>query len=131
MSISADQSERLANYFVRYLVEHPRYRDSRHIRRVATWIGFIVKAIEREASRAARNRERQVVFWSRRRKFKVRFNHKVGARGGLEIIEVLPRRGSPEGGVLATITSLDGAEELYLSFGERLAEFGKAASASA
>ncbi len=36
--------DRMADEFVTYLFE--RYRGSRHVRRVASWIGFIVAGIE-------------------------------------------------------------------------------------
>src|ERR1041385_4370553 len=101
--------ERLADHFVNYLFD--TYRGSRHVRRVATWIGFLLKAIENVADGPIRpNRERQIAFSYRGRKFKTRYNHKVGARGGIEIVEVLPGRGAPTGGVVIQVTNLSEAE---------------------
>jgi hypothetical protein len=37
--------EALADYFVRYLFEE--YHGTRHVRRIASWVGFVVKGIER------------------------------------------------------------------------------------
>jgi len=51
--------DRIADHFVNYLFDE--YRGSRHVRRVAAWIGFILKAIERSGAAVTRNRERQVV----------------------------------------------------------------------
>ncbi len=37
-------AERLADHFVSYLFDE--FQGSRHVRRVATWIGFLLKAVE-------------------------------------------------------------------------------------
>lgn len=38
-------TELLADYFVSYLFT--KYHGARHVRRIASWIGFIIKAIEK------------------------------------------------------------------------------------
>jgi hypothetical protein len=120
MKKSASRSaELLANHFVTYLFDE--YKGSRHVRRVASWIGFIIKATERVAGASLRkNRSRQIVFEYRGHQFKAKYNHKTGARGGIDIVEVLPGRGSPEGGVAVKIESLAEAEEVYHSLEHRL-----------
>jgi hypothetical protein len=107
--------ERLADYFVNYLFD--RYQGTRHVRRVATWIGFLLKAIERAAAGSLRaSRTRQITFHYKGRRFKARYRHRVGnglPRGGIQIVEVFPRRGAPEGSVAVSVTSLSQAEDVY------------------
>jgi len=110
------QSEQLANHFVSYLFEN--YQDSRHVRRVASWVGLIVLGIKELDDDAYIPRDRQLRFTYNGRSFKGRFNHHAGAgsgslRGGIEIVEVLPGRGSPEGQVARSITNLDEAAAFY------------------
>jgi hypothetical protein len=123
MKRTAEQStESLANHLVNYLFDE--YQGSLHVRRVATWIGFVLKGIERIAGGTlARNRTRQISFEYRNRRFKARYSHQVGGRGGLEIVEVLPGRGAPEGEVVVRIANLDEAEAIYDALGQRLDEF--------
>lgn len=110
--MSKTSPERLADHFVSYLFGE--YSGSRHVRRVASWVGFVLKAIDAVADSTARqNRKRQVIFDYRGRHFKVRYNHKVGSRGGIEIVEFAKRRGSPDCGVVVEIGTLDGAEQVY------------------
>lgn len=105
-------TELLADYFVAYLFD--KYRGTRHVRRVATWIGFLLKAIEKLPGVSfARQRSRQLMFDYRGRRFKVRYNHKVGARGGIQFVEVLSGRGAPEGAVALNVGSLADAESAY------------------
>jgi len=114
--------ERVADYFVGYLFD--RYQGTRHVRRVATWLGFLLKAIERVAADSlSRNRSRQLTFEYRDRRFKARYDHHAGPRGGIEIVEVLPGRGAPEGEVAVTITSLTEAEDVYHTLESRLDTF--------
>ena len=69
MSTDPVSSERLADYFVSYLFD--QYKGSRHVRRVASWIGFIIKAVENIAGSTLRqNRQRQIMFDYRERQFK-------------------------------------------------------------
>jgi hypothetical protein len=106
--------DRYADYFVNYLFDE--YQGSRHVRRVATWIGFILKAVESVADDGiSLNRRRQLQFSFRGDRFKVKFNHSAGDRGGIQIIEVLPQQGSPEGRIVATVTNLTEAEQLHRS----------------
>jgi hypothetical protein len=48
-----------------------------------------------------------------RRSFKAKYNHKTGPRGGIEIVEVLDGRGSPEGKTVTSIKNLHEAEDFY------------------
>jgi hypothetical protein len=117
-----NSAEFLADSFVNYLFKN--YRGTRHVRRVASWIGFIVKAIEGLPGVSfSRRHVRQLGFNYKGRTFKARYSHVVGARGGIEIVEVLPGQGAPEGKVAATISSLADAEKVYLSLRERLNKF--------
>ncbi len=72
--IMSTSSERLADHFVSYLFD--QYRGSRHVRRVASWIGFLIRAIENIAGSTFRqNRQRQIMFEYKERQFKVKYNH--------------------------------------------------------
>jgi hypothetical protein len=106
-----DRSELLANQLVTYLFEN--YQGTNHVRRVASWIGFIAKAIESAGGEMRINRSRQVQFAYRVHTFKVRYDHQIGARGGIEIVEVLPLQGQPDGAIVARITNLAEAEQIY------------------
>ena len=122
MKASGDVAERVADHFVNYLFD--TYRGSRHVRRVAAWVGFVVRAIERVSPDGFRqSRERQLVFTYGGRSFKVRYNHKAGSRGGIEVVEVLPGRGAPDGAVVAQATKLTEAEALYHDLDRRLKKF--------
>lgn len=119
MSTATLSSEQLADYFMKYLVEN--YSDSRHVRRVATWVGFILKAIERASGgNFSLNRSRQIHFEYRGHTFKAKYHHHAGVKGGIQIIEVLPSQGSPEGAKAMSITNLDEAEVAYQSLEQRL-----------
>ena len=114
--------ERLADHFVAYLFDE--YAGSRHVRRVASWVGFVLKGIEAIADGIVRqNRKRQVVFDFAGRHFKARYNHKAGTRGGIEIVEYAESRGTPDVAVVVQIASLDGAEEVYRNLRTLLEEY--------
>jgi hypothetical protein len=54
---------------------------------------------------------------------KAKYNHEVGARGGIEIVEVLSGRGAPEGDVVIQVRNLAEAEDCYLTLRARLDSF--------
>jgi hypothetical protein len=82
-SISA---ERLADHFVNYLFD--TYQGTRHVRRVATWIGFLFKSVENlPGAHLEQRRQRQVSFDYAGHRFKARYNHKAGTRSS-QIIRV-------------------------------------------
>lgn len=87
METAAWPLERYADHFVNYLFDE--YHGSRHVRRVATWIGFILKAVENVADDMTIGRRRQLQFTYRGDRFKVKYDHEAGARGGIKIIEVV------------------------------------------
>jgi hypothetical protein len=123
---SPSSPERLADHFISYLFEE--YQGSRHVRRVASWIGFIIKAVEKVSGDTLRlEQKRQVMFDYKGHQFKVKYNHKIGSggfsRGGLEIIEVLAGRGAPEGKTVLQVTNLAEAEDCYLNLKSRLDSF--------
>ncbi len=66
-------SERLSDHFVSYLFEE--YQGSSHVRRVASWIGFIIKAAEKLSGGTLRlEQKRQIMFGYKGRQFKVKYN---------------------------------------------------------
>lgn len=110
--LPGESAERLADYFVAYLFD--QYRGARHVRRIASWVGLIVLGIERLAGRDwGIPRSRQLEFNYARMRFKAKYNHRAGRRGGIDIVEVLPGRGSPEGRTVTSITNLRAAEDFY------------------
>lgn len=113
--------DRLANGFVDYLFDE--YQGTNHVRRVATWIGFLLTAIDNAAEDLRLGRERQVKFEYRDHRFKARYNHQIGSRGGIEIVEVLKEPGEPDGGVIVEIADLHAAEAVYQTLPAILDEF--------
>jgi hypothetical protein len=114
--------ERLADHYAVYLFKH--YGQSRHVRRVVIWIGFVLKSIERVAGGSIQiSRTRQLTFSYSGCRFKVRYSHQAGPRGGIQIVRVLPGAGSPEGGLVVNISSLDDAEGVYRSLKQDLDTF--------
>lgn len=116
------RTELLADYFVGYLFD--KYKGTRHVRRVATWIGFLLKAIEKLPGVSfARGRSRQLTFDYRGRRLKVRYNHKLGSGGGIQFVEVLSGRGAPEGGVALSIGNFAETEAAYRDLQKTLDKF--------
>ena len=105
-------AELLANHFVNYLYDS--FRGARHVRRIASWVGLIVLGIERASGRDWRiPRNRQLHFNFAGKSFKAKYDHRAGSRGGVDIVEVLSGRGSPEGRTVLSVTSLREAERFY------------------
>lgn len=105
--------DRIADYFVNYLFNE--YQGVRHVRRVASWVGLILKGIERAGVDGVTfHRSRQLLFNYRNQRFKARYNHQIGRRGGIEILMVLPGRGLPDGPVVIQASNLLQAEDVYL-----------------
>jgi hypothetical protein len=116
---TAVKVEHLANEMVGYLCEH--YSRNQHVRRVASWIGLLLTAIAEVAGgHMSRNRSRQVMFEYRGHRFKARFNHKAGLAGGIDILEVRPGRGMPNGAHAVSVTSLAQAAEVSSNLKEHL-----------
>lgn len=105
--------DRLADHFVNYLFDE--YKGTRHVRRISSWIGLILLGIGRLSdSEWEIPRSRQLRFKYNGQRYKVRYKHDVGSRGGIEIVELLPLQGLPEGDRIVVITSLAQAEAFYL-----------------
>ncbi len=103
--------ERMADAFVNYLYDE--YQGSRHVRRVASWLGLLVLGIDQVKETWWIPRSRQLFFEVGGHRYKVKYNHALGGRGGIEIIEVGYGRGAPEIGSIAAITSLEEAARFY------------------
>jgi hypothetical protein len=104
-------AERMADAFVNYLFDH--YRGSRHVRRVASWLGLLVLGIEKIKDNWWIPRQRQLFFETKGHRYKVKYNHKLRPRGGVEIVQVGEGRGVPEIGTVLTIVSLDDAARFF------------------
>ncbi|MFL6437690.1 MAG: hypothetical protein ACJ71Q_08935 [Terriglobales bacterium] len=84
------------------------------MRRVASWVGFIVSGVQRAVGQDWHiQRSRQLWFRYSDHTFKVKYNHRLKPRGGIEIVEVLSGQGSPEGGVVASMRDLSEVEQFY------------------
>jgi hypothetical protein len=103
--------DRVAAYFVAYLFK--QYGGSQHVRRVAAWIGLIVLGLKRLGVSWWLHKQRQLFFEHNGHRYKVKYNHQAGPRGGVEIIEVRPSPGSPEVRTVETLTRLSEVERFY------------------
>ncbi len=83
------------------------------MRRVASWVGLIVLGIEKLTGSRKIPRTRQLRFEYAGRSFKAKYNHKTGPRGGIDIVEIVSGRGSPEGRTVASIKNLEEAARFY------------------
>ena len=115
--------ELIADYFINYL--YSKYRGNRHVRRVASWVGLLVLGLIRAkgVTNINRRRTRQLAFEYANRMFKVKFNHAVGGRGGIEIVELFEKKGEPEGQRVLEIKTLLDAENAYQSLEAHLKKF--------
>ena len=111
MTIRDMRPERLAGHFITYLFEN--YAGSLHVRRIASWVGFIVLAIDRIGDERGRWYTRQLRFKFGGQDFKVRYDHKIGKRGGIKIVEILPTQGNPDGETVISMSNLIEAELFY------------------
>lgn len=117
--------ELLADKFISYL--SVKYSSNRHVRRVASWIGFIIMGVHncKGITNIVPRRTRQIEFEFKNRNFKVKFDHRIGGRGGIEIREFLPGKGAPNGNVVVQVKNLQEAEALYHGLARCLEDFLK------
>jgi hypothetical protein len=114
--------DRAAEHFVNYLFEE--YQGSKHVCRVLPWLGFLLFAVDRVADGGmARFRTRQMTFKYRGRKFKTKYDHHVGAKGGIVFVEILPGRGMRQGDVAVIVTNLKQARGVYKGLKTKLDRF--------
>ena len=87
------------------------------MRRVASWLGFIARGIDKIKTRWWVHTSRQVYFEYGGRRYKLKYLQKHeggGPCGGIGIVEVGATAGSPEIGVALVIKDMDDAERFYL-----------------
>ncbi len=120
MAILRDVSaDRMGEHFINYLFDE--FNGSRHVRRVAAWVGFIVRGVERVAGHhwwvGGGSALRQLWFSCGDRTFKVKYNHALRKQatriGGIQVVEVSDERGKEELRTIATIRDLNEAERFY------------------
>ncbi len=104
-------ADRMADEFVNYLYD--KYRGSRHVRRVASWLGLLILGLEKIKDKWSIPRSRQLFFEADGHRYKMKYNHTIRPRGGIEIVEIGEGRGAPEIGSVMAITSLDDAARFY------------------
>jgi hypothetical protein len=103
-------AERMAEEFNAYICENKA--NSRHVRKVGPWLGFMVRGIDKIKSDWWIPRSRQLHFESTGRRFKAKFDHHDG--GGIDIVEIAPTQGSEEIGLVYRARNLADAERFYL-----------------
>jgi hypothetical protein len=86
--------------------------DSRHIRKVGPWLGFMIRGIDKIKNEWWIPRSRQLHFESAGRRFKAKFDHHDG--GGIDIVEIAASPGSEEIGLVYRTRCLADAERFYL-----------------
>jgi len=101
----------MADAFVNYLYDN--YRGARHVRRVAAWFGLIVMGIAKVKEEWRIPSSRQLMFDTKGRRYKVKYNHRLKPRGGIEIVEISKDRRPTEIGRVASFTNLLEAAKFY------------------
>ena len=105
-------ADRVAEYFVSYLFND--FSGSGHVRRVAAWAGLIILGIERAVGGDWNiSHTRQLWFTCGDRTFKAKYNHALRPAGGIEIVEVIPEQGNPDGDSVVKLRDLHEAEDFY------------------
>lgn len=100
----------VAQHFVNYMFDNA---TTRHVQRVASWIGLLVLAIKARRDEWKFWHNRQLVYRVDETWYKVRYSHTVGTRGGVQIVEMLDSK--TDGDVVRELTTLEDVEEFYLS----------------
>lgn len=112
----SNTADGLIEYFLDLLFKG--FSDIRHIFQVRSWLTFVIKAIYNlPGVVVVCPRVRQIKFYYQGYWFKARYGHppRLGSRGGLEIIKILPGQGEPDGPQVFVVMSLDDAEKFYRS----------------
>ncbi len=104
-------ADRMAEEYLAYLFSEKA--GNRHVRRVASWLGLLILGVEKIADRWWVSHTRQLCFEASGKRYKVRFNHQLGSRGGIEFVEVQPSQGQPEIAVVKAIGDLGEAAAFY------------------
>ncbi len=89
--------------------------DNPHVRRVASWLGLLILGIEEIKDMWWVSHTKQLCFEFDGRRFEARYNHRLKPRGGIEIIEVGPKPGLPDIGVVKMISNLKDAAKFFRS----------------
>lgn len=104
-------ADRMATVYLDYLFEEKS--EARHVRRVASWLGLLILGIEKIKDRWWVSHTRQLCFEVGETRYKVKYDHGAGPRGGIEFVEVEAARGQREIAIVRTILNLDDAAEFY------------------
>jgi hypothetical protein len=104
-------ADRMADVYLAYLFQEKA--DSRHVRRVASWLGLLILGVKKIADRWWVSHTRQLCFEVGKQRYKVRYNHRAGRRGGIEFVEIERSQGQPEIATVKTIVNLDDAASFY------------------
>jgi hypothetical protein len=105
-------AERMAEHFTNYLFQD--YAGNvRHVQRVSSWLGLLALGIEAIKADWKPSSSRQLIFELGNKRYKVRYNHKIKPKGGIEFVEVEKSRGSPDIHIVRTVSSLTDAADFY------------------
>jgi uncharacterized protein with von Willebrand factor type A (vWA) domain len=106
-------ADRMAEVYLAYLFG--KKADSRHVRRVASWLGLLILGVEKIKDRWWVSHTRQLCFEFDGRRFKARYNHRLKPRGGIEIVEVETKPGQADISVARAISNLKDAAKFFRS----------------
>lgn len=78
---------------------------------MASWLGLLVLGVKKIADRWWVSHTRQLCFEVGKKRYKVRYGHRVDPRGGIEFVEVERSQGQPEIRVVKAIKDLSEAAD--------------------
>jgi hypothetical protein len=104
-------ADRMAELFLAYLFKN-RAND-RHVRRVASWLGLLILGVEKIKDKWWLSHSRQLCFEVGSKRYKARFDHKIGQRGGIEFVEIAKTQGQPDIRVARQVSDLASAAAFF------------------
>jgi hypothetical protein len=104
-------ADRMTELFLAYLFKN-RAND-RHVRRVASWLGLLILGVEKIKDKWWLSHSRQLCFEIGSKRYKARFDHKIGQRGGIEFVEIAKTQGQPDIRVARQISDLASAAAFF------------------
>lgn len=106
-------AERMSDLFLTYLFKNKA--DSRHVRRIASWLGFLIVGVEEVKDKWWLSHTRQLCFEVGSKRYKARYKHDLGRgrRGGIEFVQVAKSQGQPEIRIAKQISDLSEAAAFF------------------
>ena len=104
-------ADRMSDEYLNYLFQAKA--DNRHVRRIASWLGLLILGIEKIKDKWWVSHTRQLCFEVDKTRYKVKYSHSAGTRGGIEFVEIEAAPGQPEIHTARTILNLEDAAKFY------------------